>query len=106
MSRCDMRISGGRRWELPVCDSTACRAMPVISRAHLTFDQTSNRVAMMHDLTIKAVRRWLVRVPVHTPMVWGSGVRTGVTRLVVELTTADGVVGWGETICLLDAIPA
>jgi L-alanine-DL-glutamate epimerase-like enolase superfamily enzyme len=60
----------------------------------------------MRDLSIKSVRRWLVRVPVRTPIVWGSGVRTGVTRLVVELETADGVVGWGETICLLDAIPA
>ncbi len=48
----------------------------------------------------------MVRVPVRTPMVWGSGVRTGVTRLVVEIETAGGVVGWGETICLLDAIPA
>ena len=60
----------------------------------------------MDDLSIKSVRRWMVRVPVRTPMVWGSGVRTGVTRLVVELETAGGVVGWGETICLLDAIPA
>ena len=60
----------------------------------------------MSDLAIKSIRRWLVRVPVRTPMVWGSGVRTGVTRLVVELETAGGVVGWGETICLLDAIPA
>jgi glucarate dehydratase len=60
----------------------------------------------MSDLAIKSVRRWLVRVPVRTPIVWGSGVRTGVTRLVVELETAGGVVGWGETICLLDAIPA
>jgi glucarate dehydratase len=59
----------------------------------------------MSDLAIQSIRRWLVRVPVRTPMVWGSGVRTGVTRLVVELTTAGGVVGWGETICLLDAIP-
>lgn len=60
----------------------------------------------MSDLAIKSIRRWLVRVPVRTPIVWGSGVRTGVTRLVVELETAGGVVGWGETICLLDAIPA
>ena len=45
-------------------------------------------------------------MPVRTPMVWGSGVRTGVTRLIVEIETAGGIVGWGETICLLDAIPA
>jgi L-alanine-DL-glutamate epimerase-like enolase superfamily enzyme len=57
-------------------------------------------------LAIRLLRRFLVRVPVRTPIEWGSGVRTGVTRLLVELTTEDGVVGWGETICLLDAIPA
>jgi L-alanine-DL-glutamate epimerase-like enolase superfamily enzyme len=57
-------------------------------------------------LAIRLLRRFLVRVPVRTPIEWGSGVRTGVTRLLVELTTEDGIVGWGETICLLDAIPA
>jgi len=60
----------------------------------------------MHALAIRSLRRFLVRVPVRTPIEWGSGVRTGVTRLLVELTTEGGVVGWGETICLLDAIPA
>ncbi|MDH5287563.1 MAG: mandelate racemase/muconate lactonizing enzyme family protein [Betaproteobacteria bacterium] len=59
-----------------------------------------------NPLAIRSLRRFLVRVPVRTPIVWGSGVRTGVTRLLVELTTEGGVVGWGETICLLDAIPA
>ena len=40
-------------------------------------------------------------------VVWPlSSVRTGVTRLIVEIETAGGVKGWGETICLLDAIPA
>jgi L-alanine-DL-glutamate epimerase-like enolase superfamily enzyme len=60
----------------------------------------------MPDLAIRSIRRFLVRVPVRTPIVWGSGVRTGVTRLLVEVTTEGGIVGWGETICLLDAIPA
>ena len=60
----------------------------------------------MSDLAIASIRRWLVRIPATEPIVWGSGVRTGVTRLVVELETRGGVVGWGETICLLDAIPA
>ncbi len=60
----------------------------------------------MSDLAIASIRRWLVRVPVKNPIVWGSGVRTGVTRLIVEIETAGGVKGWGETICLLDAIPA
>jgi len=59
----------------------------------------------MNDLAIRSIRRFLVRVPVRTPIVWGSGVRTGVTRMLVEVTTEGGIVGWGETICLLDAIP-
>jgi L-alanine-DL-glutamate epimerase-like enolase superfamily enzyme len=33
-------------------------------------------------------------------------VRSGVTRLVARITTETGATGWGETICLLDAIPA
>lgn len=60
----------------------------------------------MSPLAIASIRRWLVRMPVRKTIVWGSGVRTGVTRLIVEVETAGGVVGWGETICLLDAIPA
>jgi L-rhamnonate dehydratase len=58
------------------------------------------------DLAIAAVDRWLVRIPLKADMVWGSGVRSGVTRLIVRVTTRGGLVGWGETICLLDAIPA
>lgn len=59
-----------------------------------------------NDLTIASIRRWLVRVPLKNPIVWGSGTRTGVTRVVVELTTTGGITGYGESICLLDAIPA
>jgi len=57
-------------------------------------------------LTIVSARRWLVRVPLAKQIEWGSGVRTGVTRVVVQLQTAGGITGWGESICLLDAIPA
>jgi L-alanine-DL-glutamate epimerase-like enolase superfamily enzyme len=57
-------------------------------------------------LVIEAVDRWLVRVPLKDTMAWASGVRTGVTRLVVRVRTRSGVEGFGETICLLDAIPA
>lgn len=60
----------------------------------------------MDDLRIVAVRHWMIRVPFHADMEWASGRRTGVTRLVVRVETAGGVTGWGETICLLDAIPA
>jgi len=58
------------------------------------------------DLAIVSIRRWLVRVPLKNPIVWGSGTRSGVTRIVVEITTAGGITGYGESICLLDAIPA
>ena len=58
------------------------------------------------DLRIVAIRRWLVHVPFGEPIVWGSGVRAGAVRLVVEVETAGGIRGWGETICFLDAIPA
>ena len=62
--------------------------------------------AAQNDLAIASIRRWLVRVPLRNPIVWGSGTRTGVTRVIVEVTTAGGIVGYGESICLLDAIPA
>lgn len=60
----------------------------------------------MDDLRIVSVRHWMLRIPFHADMEWASGRRTGVTRLVVRVETAGGAVGWGETICLLDAIPA
>lgn len=53
---------------------------------------------------IVSARHWLVKMPFADPIEWGSGSRDGTTRLVVELTTADGVRGYGETICLLDFI--
>ena len=62
--------------------------------------------ASADDLAIASVDRWLVRMPLNATIVWGSGVRSGVTRLIVRVTTRGGLVGWGETICLLDAIPA
>ncbi len=59
---------------------------------------------MPHPLQIVAARHVMVRVPFRELIEWGSGVRTGATRLLVRIETADGAVGWGETICLLDAI--
>jgi glucarate dehydratase len=58
------------------------------------------------DLVIATVDRWLIRMPLTSNMAWASGVRTGVTRVVVRLRTHGGLTGWGESICLLDAIPA
>ena len=64
------------------------------------------RHAPASDLTIDAVDRWLIRMPLKAEMTWSSGFRSGVTRMVVRVRTRGGLVGWGETICLLDAIPA
>ena len=56
------------------------------------------------DLEIARVRHWLVYVPFKAEIEWGSGKRPGSTRLIVEVTTRSGVVGYGETICLLHFI--
>jgi L-alanine-DL-glutamate epimerase-like enolase superfamily enzyme len=61
---------------------------------------------MQDALRIVEARHWMVRMPFRSDMEWASGRRSGTTRLIVRLTTADGTVGWGETISLLDAIPA
>ncbi|MEJ1160561.1 mandelate racemase/muconate lactonizing enzyme family protein [Prosthecomicrobium sp. N25] len=55
---------------------------------------------------IARIDHWLVRMPFAETIHWGSGARSGTTRLVVRLETRDGGVGWGETISLLDAVPA
>ena len=65
-----------------------------------------SRPAAAPELAIRSIDRWLIRVPLKNDIVWASGVRSGVTRLIVRVTTRGGTVGWGETICLLDAIPA
>jgi hypothetical protein len=48
----------------------------------------------------------LVRVPLTETIAWGSGTRSATTRLLCRIETEDGTIGWGETLCLLDAIPA
>ncbi len=68
--------------------------------------RTASRDVSGIDLRIASLRRWLVRVPLKHPIAWASGTRSGVTRLIVEITTEGGLKGYGETICLLDAIPA
>lgn len=57
--------------------------------------------ATPHPLQIVSVRHKMVAMPFHTPLEWGSGRRPAATRLVVRIELANGVVGWGETICLL-----
>ena len=55
---------------------------------------------------IAHVQHWLIRMPLAETILWGSGKRSGTTRLIVRLETDDGIVGWGETISLIDTVPA
>ena len=57
-------------------------------------------------MKIVKVESSLIRVPFSEDILWGSGRRTGATRLVVRVETDAGVVGWGETICLIDTVKA
>ncbi|MCY7306670.1 MAG: mandelate racemase/muconate lactonizing enzyme family protein [Rhodoferax sp.] len=57
-----------------------------------------------HPLQIVAARHWKVAMPFVSALEWGSGKRPAATRLIVELTLANGQVGYGETICLLEFI--
>lgn len=55
---------------------------------------------------IARVDHWLIRMPLAETILWGSGKRSGTTRLIVRIQTQDGGIGWGETISLIDAVPA
>ena len=66
----------------------------------------STEVTAVHPDTIASVHWWLVRMPFAADILWGSGRRSGTTRAIVRLETADGTVGWGETIALIDTVPA
>jgi L-rhamnonate dehydratase len=55
---------------------------------------------------ITRVDHWLVRIPFKEAILWGSGRRSGPTRLIVRIETDAGTVGWGETIALIDTVPA
>ena len=61
---------------------------------------------IMAEARIIRLDHWLVRVPFKEAILWGSGRRTGPTRLIVRIETDAGVVGWGETIALIDTVPA
>ena len=61
---------------------------------------------MTDALRIKEARAWMVRMPFSADILWGSGRRSGTTRLLVRLITEDGTEGWGETISLIDTVPA
>lgn len=57
-------------------------------------------------MKITKIDHWLVRMPLAETILWGSGKRSGTTRLIVRIETDAGVTGWGETISLIDAAPA
>ncbi|MCC6174301.1 MAG: mandelate racemase/muconate lactonizing enzyme family protein [Chloroflexi bacterium] len=55
-------------------------------------------------MKIERVETAMVFVPFRTPHLWGSGRRPGATRLVLQVHTDAGIVGLGETICLLEFV--
>lgn len=57
-------------------------------------------------MRITHISSWLVRMPFKEDILWASGRRTGATRLIVRIETEGGVVGWGETICLIEPVRA
>jgi L-alanine-DL-glutamate epimerase-like enolase superfamily enzyme len=57
-------------------------------------------------LRITKVDHFLVRIPFTEDILWGSGRRIGTTRLICRIETETGIIGWGETISLIAAVPA
>jgi len=57
-------------------------------------------------MRISKIDHVLVRVPFTEDILWGSGRRIGTTRLVCRLETDGGIVGWGETLCLIAPVKA
>lgn len=57
-------------------------------------------------MKIVKVTHWMVRMPLTESIAWASGARSGATRLLVKIETDTGVVGWGETICLIETVRA
>lgn len=57
-------------------------------------------------MRIRTIEHTIVCAPFTETISWGSGARSGTTRLLCKVTTEDGTVGWGETLCLLDTVPA
>lgn len=53
---------------------------------------------------IERVEVTRVFVPYKKMVHWSAGVRPGTTRLIVQVHTADGTIGLGETICLHEFI--
>ena len=50
------------------------------------------------------VRHRMIAMPLREDMLWTSGRRSSITRLVARIETDTGIVGWGETICLIEPV--
>lgn len=48
-------------------------------------------------LKIKSIRAATVRIPLSTPYVWAHGIVDGFPNVIVEVTSDDGLVGYGES---------
>jgi glucarate dehydratase len=57
-------------------------------------------------MRITEVWSGMVCAPFRERIEWGSGTRTGTTRLLVRIGTDSGVTGWGEAQCLIPSTPA
>jgi L-rhamnonate dehydratase len=54
--------------------------------------------------TIVKIEHQMVFVPFHKAAEWAAGKRPGTTRLIIQVHTADGTIGFGETICLWEFV--
>lgn len=59
---------------------------------------------MSSPTTITRITCDKIFIPFLREVEWSAGTRPGMTRLVVRVETADGTIGLGETICLLEFI--
>ncbi|MBS1809746.1 MAG: mandelate racemase/muconate lactonizing enzyme family protein [Acidobacteria bacterium] len=59
---------------------------------------------MKSATTIVKIEQQMVFVPFHKAAEWAAGKRPGTTRLIVQVHTADGTIGVGETICLWEFV--
>jgi len=49
-------------------------------------------------MEIKSVKATPVNFTYREPERWSQGIRSGITAIVIEVTTRDGLVGWGESV--------
>ena len=59
---------------------------------------------MKSATTIVKIDHQMVFIPFYKAAEWAAGKRAGSTRLIVQVHTADGTIGVGETICLWDFV--